>query len=93
LSVFWVVFITFVVIMVAQNDNRLFYGLAGEANLWFALPWIFGLFSLIMLAAAIVGWVRRYGPIWRRLYYTLLSLAALVILAVLASWGILTGLF
>jgi pimeloyl-ACP methyl ester carboxylesterase len=93
LSIFWVAFITFVVIMVAQNDNRLFYGLAGEARPWFALALIFALFSLIMLAAAIAGWARQYGPVWRRLYYTLLSLAALVILAVLASWDMLTGLF
>jgi pimeloyl-ACP methyl ester carboxylesterase len=93
LSLFWMAFLTFVVIMVAQNDNRLFYGLAGQAGPWFILPWVFVFFSFMMLAAMFAGWIRQYGSPWRRLYYTLLSLAALVILVVLASWDIMSGLF
>jgi pimeloyl-ACP methyl ester carboxylesterase len=91
LSLFWAAFITFVVIMVTNNDSRLFYGLADEARPWFILPLVFTLFSLLIFAATILGWTQRYGPFWRRLYYTLLSIATMVILIVLASWGVLTG--
>lgn len=93
LSLFWLVFVTFLVIMVSQNDNRLFYGLAGEARPWFALVWIFLLLSLIMLAATIQGWSQRYGPLWRRLYYTLLTLSALLIVGLLAISGVLSAAF
>lgn len=91
LSLFWIAFFTFVVIMVSNNDNRLFYGLAGEASPWFVLLVVFTLLSLLMFAATLMGWAQRYGPIWRRLYSTLLSLAALAILIVLISWNMLTG--
>jgi hypothetical protein len=92
LSLFWVAFITFVVIMIINNDNRLFYGLglAGEARPWFVLLFLFALLCIMMLAAAILGWAQRYNPIWRRVYYTLLTLAGLTILFILASWGMLT---
>jgi pimeloyl-ACP methyl ester carboxylesterase len=90
LSLFWLAYITFLVIMITKNDNRLFYGLAIEAQPWFALILIFLLLCLMKLAAAILGWAQRYGPLWRRVYYTLLTLAGLTILVILAAWGMLT---
>jgi hypothetical protein len=93
LSLFWLAFIVFLVIMITENDNRLFYGLAGEARPWFILVLIFLLATLLMIIAAILGWARQYGPIWRRLYYTLLTLAALTIAIVLAAWGMATAIF
>ena len=93
LSLFWLAFIVAAVVMVSDNDNRLFYGLAGEARPWFVLVLIFALLSLSMLSATILGWARRHGPVWRRLYYTLLTLSALCIIGVLASWGMLTAMF
>jgi len=76
--------------MITKNDNRLFYGLGNEARPWFTLLFLFVLLCLLMLAAAILGWTQRYGSIWRRVYYTLLTLAGLAILIILASWGMLT---
>lgn len=93
LSLFWVAFFTFVVLMISNNDNRLFYGLAGEARPWFALLFLFAFLGLLMFSAAIVAWAQRYGPLWRRLYYSLLSLATLGILIVLISWSMLTAPF
>lgn len=91
LSLFWISFITTLVIMVSNNDNRLFYGLSREAGAWFILLFLFVLLSLLMFAAAWMGWAKQYGPLWRRLYFTLLSLAALAILIVLISWNMLTA--
>jgi len=93
LSLFWLVFGVFLVIMIAENDNRLFYGLAGEARPWFILIMIFLLATLLMIISAILNWTRQYGPIWRRVYYTMLTLAALAITVVLAEWGMLTAMF
>jgi len=76
--------------MITKNDNRLFYGLPIEAQPWFALILIFLLLCLAMLAATILGWVQRYGPLWRRVYYTLVTLAGLTISIILVSWGMLT---
>jgi hypothetical protein len=90
LSLFWLAFITFLVIMITKNDTRLFYGLTIEARPWFFLILVFLLLCLSMLAAAVMGWARRYGPLWRRVYYTLLALAGAAIVLILASWGMLT---
>jgi hypothetical protein len=93
LSLFWLAFIVFLVIMITENDNRLFFGLAGETRPWFTLVMIFLLATLLMIISAILGWARQYGSIWRRLYYTLLTLAAVTITIVLAAWGIVTTMF
>jgi hypothetical protein len=90
LSLFWLAFITFLVIMITKNDTRLFYGLIIEARPWFFLILVFLLLCLSMLAAVVMGWARRYGPLWRRVYYTLLALAGAAIVLILASWGMLT---
>jgi pimeloyl-ACP methyl ester carboxylesterase len=93
LSLFWLAFIVILVIMITKNDSRLFYGLSGEARPWFILVLIFILATVLMIISAILGWVQRYGPIWRRLYYTLLTLAALTITIVLVAWGMASAIF
>ncbi len=79
--------------MLAVNDNRLFYGVAGEARPWFGLPLLFGVLSLDMLVTMVILWVRGDGSFLRRLYYTLLTLTALVCTLVMGAMGILSGLF
>lgn len=79
--------------MVTENDNRLFFGLPIEARPWFLLVWLIGLLSVVMLLAAWRGWRFPTWGVLRRLYYTLLSLAALSCSAVLVAWGAFTALF
>lgn len=79
--------------MFAANDNRLFYGVPGEARPWFVLPLLFGVFSLDMLVTMVILWVRGDGSFLRRLYYSLLTLTALGCTLVMGAMGILSGLF
>lgn len=73
-------------------DYRILLGLPGSARPIFVLPVLAGLLTLVMLAAVVIGWSRRAGSAAGRIYFTLLSLAAVVCLAVLGIWGMLTGI-
>ncbi len=79
--------------MVSNNNNALFYGLDGSARPWFILPIMFVLITFGMLAAALHQWLYPGVSLWRRLYYSLLSLTALGGSLVLAWLGMLRGLF
>ncbi len=92
LAVFMLGFTVIVITMALKNDNQLFFGVSASYRLLFILPVIFLLFSFWMLAADLAAWIKKYWSIWTRLYYTLLTLSALVSLAILAGWGILTAL-
>jgi pimeloyl-ACP methyl ester carboxylesterase len=78
--------------MAIKNDNRLFFGVSSAARVLFILPLIFLILSLWMLAADLSAWIKKSWSVWSRLYYTMLTLAALVCLVILATWGILTAL-
>jgi len=78
--------------MALNNDNRLFFGVSSSVRVLFILPLIFLLLSIWMIAASVAAWVEKYWTIWSRIYFTLLTLAALVCLVILASWGIFTAL-
>lgn len=79
--------------MALKNDNRIFYGVSSNARLLFILPLVFLLLSLWMLAANLVAWIKKYWSVWSRLYFTGLTISALVCLVVLATWGILIAFF
>jgi hypothetical protein len=93
LSLFWLALLVVLVVMISNNDNRLFYGLSSDARPWFFLVWIFLLATILMIIASILGWTSRYGQTWRRIYYSLLTLAALTIAVVITSWGMVTAPF
>ena len=79
--------------MALSNDNRLFFGMGREANGWFLLPWLFVFLTLGMLAAALRSWIKGSGGVWSRLYFSLLTLAALVCVFILLDWGMLAAVF
>jgi pimeloyl-ACP methyl ester carboxylesterase len=93
LTVFLVFLIATTFSMIAENDNRLVFGMPGETRPWFLLPIVFALLSLAMLVAGIQAWAGQLGPVWRRVYYTLLALDALVAVLLLALLGLLTAFF
>lgn len=73
--------------MVIENDNRLFYGVAGEIRPWFFLVWMFMLISFSMVAACIQLWRRKGKSVALRIYYTSLTIAALSCITALAILG------
>ncbi len=79
--------------IVLSNDNRLLFGMGREANGWFLLPWLFVFLTLGMLAAALRSWIKGSGGVWSRLYFSLLTLAALVCVFILLDWGMLAAVF
>ncbi len=78
--------------MVIKNDNRLFFGVSASARILFVLPLLFLLLSFWMFFAGLVAWVKAYWSIWTRLYYSSLVIAAIISLAILAVWGVLTAI-
>jgi len=92
LAVFMFGFTAVVFYMALNNDNRLFFGVSSSVRVLFILPLIFLLLSIWMIAASVAAWIEKYWTIWSRIYFTLLTLAALVCLVILASWGIFTAL-
>jgi hypothetical protein len=85
-------FTIIVIDMAIKNDNRLFFGVGSSVRVWFILPLIFLILSIWMVAADLASWVKKYWSVWTRLYYTMLTLSALVCLMILAAWEILTAL-
>jgi hypothetical protein len=54
------------------------------------VPWVVSLLTAGMVAVTFLIWVGKYWPVWRRVYYSLLSLSALVFVGVMARWDMLT---
>jgi pimeloyl-ACP methyl ester carboxylesterase len=92
LTIFLLGFSIIVVLMISKNDNQLFFGVSSSTQLLFILPLIFSFLSVWMLAANLAAWIRKSWSVWSRIYFALLTLAALACLVILAAWGILTAL-
>lgn len=92
LTVFLALFTISIVNMINQNDNVIFYGLPGSTRLYFILPLIFALLAIAMLVAMVQLWARHVGGGARRIYYTLLTLTALLMVGLLAYLGMLTAI-
>jgi len=78
--------------MALNNDNRLFFGVNARVKPWFLLPMCFAFLVISMTSASLVSWRRKYWYIWMRVYYTMITLAALGCLIILLKWGWLTVL-
>jgi hypothetical protein len=93
--ILWV-FITGLIVvlveMVMNNDNRLFFGVTAMMRGWFILPIIAFLLGLGMLVTCLTAWFNHSWSIWMRMYYSLITSAALTSLFILGKWGILTAL-
>lgn len=76
-----------IVTMLSENDNRLFFGVRAEARPWFILPLVSMILTAWMISAGLRGWRSRGLSLWRRIYYAMLSLAALGCLVILTLWG------
>ncbi len=93
LSLFLTILAITLVRMVVENDNRLFYGVAGEIRPWFLLVWMFLLVSLGMVVACIQLWRRQEKSIAIRVYYTFLAIAVLFCVTALGFLGAIIPFF
>lgn len=76
-----------------ENELALLFGAPRWSAPLFALPPLLALLAAGLLVSALLGWRPSAGwSGWQRVYYTLLALAALAFVGVLASTGMLTAL-
>lgn len=92
-ALFLIALIVILVSMVANNDNRLMYGLAIEARPWLYLPPIIFILSLTWLLGLFQAWKSKAGSLTGRIYHTFLISSALAYLVILALWGLLFNIF
>jgi pimeloyl-ACP methyl ester carboxylesterase len=95
-SILAVIFLTGLVLsiglMVTSNDNRLAYGLAGEARPWLIIPPVMLVLVIGWIAGIFQAWKGRAGSRWDRVYHTFLSVNAVAYLTILGIWGLLFAL-
>ncbi len=77
--------------MIQANDMLILVGIAAKYRWVFVLPPIFAVLTLGMLFLAAMGLGGKYWSGWRKVYYTLLALAAGVCTALMALTGALVG--
>jgi pimeloyl-ACP methyl ester carboxylesterase len=58
------------------NEIMLLFGLPANVG-WLAwLPWAVAALAAVMVVSAVAAWLQHYWPVWERIYYTLLTVAA-----------------
>jgi pimeloyl-ACP methyl ester carboxylesterase len=84
-------FVVGLAVLIFSSDlSTLFVGIPKAAAPLFVVPLLLLLWAVGMIIMTIMLWFKGYGSVWGRVYYTLLTLAAVVLLAVLARWDMLT---
>lgn len=76
-------------LVMSTDLSTLFVGVPKVAALLFLIPPLLLLLTLAMLAVTIGLWARGSWSLWRRVYYSLLTLSAILLVGVLAQWGML----
>lgn len=80
----------FILIVMGNDLGVLFVGVPKIAAPLFVVPPLLLLLASGMVVVAAIIWLSGYWSLWRRIYYSLLTLAALLLVDVLAQWGMLT---
>lgn len=84
----WVAFLVGTA-FVLEEPRDIVFGLPGSLSLLLWLPLIAGVLALGALAYAALVWKDGRGTLWRRTWYTLLTLALFVALALAWYWNLL----
>ncbi len=79
-------FIIAVVQVVSDNNMVFFFGLPEAWRPLFVLPVVGLILSMAMLTYSLFSWVYKFWPIWQRIFYNLLTGAALLCMLVLSLW-------
>jgi hypothetical protein len=78
--------------MIADNDNRLFFGVTSQVWALFILPILSMVFTLAMIMAMLKIWRDHRWGIWGRMYYSSITLAAISCIMILLKWGLFSTL-
>ncbi len=93
LVIFPIALVALLISLGVEGSNILLLGIpAGWAPL-FILPLICALLTLAMLAGTVQTWIGNFWSIWKRSYYTLLTLAALLCVFLLGVWGMVGAVY
>jgi pimeloyl-ACP methyl ester carboxylesterase len=72
-----------------SNDAMILFGVPASWGWLFLLPLLSVALSLVMLVGSVQSWREGFWSLAERIYYALITLAALVCVGVVASWGLL----
>jgi pimeloyl-ACP methyl ester carboxylesterase len=78
---------------ISSDGNAVLFGFPASTWPLFLLPWVSVFLAILMLLATFQGWSAVEWSVWRKVYFTLLTLCALVCIGVLAYWRFLGVLF
>ena len=87
LGLFFVGFVTAIIIMAVNNDMRFFYGFPMAWFPLFLLPLLALFLSLCLLGGNFTAWIKGYGSLAGRLYGSLVVLANWGAMLALTLWG------
>jgi hypothetical protein len=71
-----------------EQPYLLLFGLPTHAAPLFVVPWISLLFGLWTLLLSVTTWQRRSGSVAAWIYYTLVAVAVVIFVGMLAMWGL-----
>jgi pimeloyl-ACP methyl ester carboxylesterase len=84
-------FLAGLALLIFSSDlSTLLVGVPKATAPLFVVPPLLLLLAAAMAVVTIILWVKGYWSAWRRVYYTLLALAALALVGVLVQWEMLT---
>ena len=87
--VFSISFVIIIIMLISTNDIRLYFGIPASYKPLFVLPIITLLSTLAMCIIIIRAWLLTKWGKTIRIYYTLLSVISILLLAIWHLWGIL----
>jgi hypothetical protein len=93
LLIFITGFMVVVFMMISKEDTRYMFGIPNNAAILMAVPLMLVPATLVMGAFSLMGWIGKYWAVWRKVYYSLVTLAAVGSVAILGYWGMVTALF
>jgi pimeloyl-ACP methyl ester carboxylesterase len=85
---FFVALLLVIVDTSTEQPYLLLFGLPSQAAPLFVIPWISLFLGTGLLAMSVLLWHRRSGSVVVWLYYTMVALAVVGFVGVLASWGL-----
>jgi len=73
--------------MALTNDMRIYFGLDKSSSWLFILALIFAILGILVFIQAVFEWFQRNWSVWTRIYFSLIAVATLVCIILLAFWG------
>ena len=80
-------------LMVANNDNRLFFGIPGQARFLFVMPLMILVTTILLGIAWIFKLTSKKANLFQKLFYAAVFFACLILLYIFTRWGLLWALF